>query len=451
MLEINNKTTKRSGVFESESGVSPFELPPAEPPAKPKAKETFLVLSTVLLLLALGLASLSVLYYTERSFRLTLQAENDKTKEILKACDRFELGDIQNRFSNQLVHLPSNCPPCKKCHNYRVDAPSAKHKKKIESIKENIDAIKAQVAKHGVRSNRVEDAVRLMSRELLFMKFGSSVSQYTAELTLQLRSGSSQTSSLQLVFPDVAQYPYAMYRLLSQFHDGSWDGCSFTAYHKGLGVLLAEAKGPDCNIENFEQYQSLSDATLWFSEEPGEAAMAMGGKTTTSPANEPDGESSSEEEDDATESSHRRLSGESPAARKGLAADADPPLVCLSMRYQAPLPPPAVSLCVSQHPRSSLLSAKPLDSRTLFAESMYVCGDGLLLSVTECSGRTRRVYWVRGGIKRGDVAGAHRESARDRSSCGDGHCLVAPGVPASSAAGATGRHRRRQSPHVNTL
>jgi hypothetical protein len=242
---------------------------------KSKSKETFVVLVTVLLLLVMGLLTMGYLYYNESLTRQELLVESTRNFEILKACDRFDLNDVehlQSRISGKTaaaIQSAASCPPCPKCHSYLQ--PKGPKQIKAEKARKETEKLKEVITSRAVRNERIEESLQRVSRELFIMKYGENAgsrsSPLQVEMSLKLPSKSHKSELLQLSFDmhDRDVLPYTMLYFVAQISAGLWDSCSFTTYYSAHHMLIAEAKGNNCNGKGFKEVQFL-DELLLFSE-----------------------------------------------------------------------------------------------------------------------------------------------------------------------------------------
>ena len=260
---------------------------------KSKSKETFVVLVTALMLLVMGLMTMGYLYYNETVIRQELLLESNKNFEILKACDRFDLNNVdqlQSRASGKTalaIESAASCPPCTKCHSYMQ--PKGPKEIKAEKARKETDKLKEIIDSRVTRNERIEDSLQRISRELFKMKYGDTAgsrsSPLQVEMSLKLPSKSHKAESHQLSFEmhDRDMLPYSMLYFVAQVSAGLWDSCSFTTYYSAHHMLIAEAKGNNCNAKGFKDIPFV-DELLLFSEysmgmPPGSASG--GGKAET--------------------------------------------------------------------------------------------------------------------------------------------------------------------------
>lgn len=235
--------------------------------SRAKSKEIFVVLATVLLLLIIALITLIVLYFNESGMRQSLINESERNIEILRACDRFEITDMEEAVSAKEVKISSvkevsganTCPPCKVCHSY----------KQIESVKQSkiqkgnnkLAELKNLVSGRVRRNARVEDGLQRLSKELLVLKYGKS-SPITIELFIKIPSRVDIATVSYELF-DVNDLPYSILHHLSQVSSGAWDGCAFTAHHTEKHMLIAEAEGHSCGWKSVHDTAGLEDSFIF--------------------------------------------------------------------------------------------------------------------------------------------------------------------------------------------
>ena len=234
--------------------------------SKSKSKETFVVLSTVLFLLVLAFIGIVALYFKECELRQLLMKESEKNYEILKACDKFELSDIEDRMAGKAIaeiQTAVTCMPCKKCHNY-IQAEST-HLSAIAKNQKLIEKLTVAVQGRQLRNQRLQDSIQLISRELVGMKFGKST-PYMVEMSVKV-PGQAELSTLTFELHDLADIPYSTLYFLSQVAAGAWDSCSFISHHPGNHMLVASNRGVKCNAHAFGDLPGLTERLL-FSEYP---------------------------------------------------------------------------------------------------------------------------------------------------------------------------------------
>lgn len=245
--------------------------------SKSKSKETFVVLVTVLLMLVMGLMTMGYLYYNESVMRQELVVEANKNFEILKACDRFDLNDVdhlQSRISGKTasaIESAASCPPCPKCHSYLQ--PKGPKQIKADKARKETQKLRDTIISRLQRNNVIEDSLQRVSRELFIMKYGdtagsrSSPLQIEMHLKLPTKVKTRKAESHQLTFDmhDRDVLPYSMLYFIAQISAGLWDSCSFTTYYSAHHMLIAEARGNNCNSKGFKEV-SFVDELLLFSE-----------------------------------------------------------------------------------------------------------------------------------------------------------------------------------------
>lgn len=274
-----NMFRKKSQEFDS----SPF----AAVNNRNKSKETFVVLSTVLLLLVVSFVALIVLYFGELNMRNTLQEESDRNVDILKACDRFNLPEVKNRFSGQViapqVHPNVTCAPCPPCHEY-AQKPAPKvvnlrgvskpvNGKKIADAQASLKRLMDSIDANSLRNDKIQNGLQKISRELVLLKFGSP--PYIVEMSIKIPSRVA-IASIQYEMAPLDLMPYSNLYFLTQISSGAWDGCSFMSH--APHILLADIVGAHCKQKMFAELPGIGKSLAFqeYSDEYTHEAHSLG-------------------------------------------------------------------------------------------------------------------------------------------------------------------------------
>jgi hypothetical protein len=215
--------------------------------------KSMLALTVVILLFIVAIVMVSYGYSLERSMRVELEAENKLNIEVIHACDRMQLRQIELENMEAATEA-APCAPCSDCDaelKKQLANDAIKHEQELQIAMTELDHYRAAVGElEGERRASLSQGLQKVSKEVLLLEYGPppyyveidvtipkfpprQTSENKVDVHVDRKNRPTDTAisvtkgTLQLQMAPIDEVPYSILYFLTHISNGAWNGCSF--------------------------------------------------------------------------------------------------------------------------------------------------------------------------------------------------------------------------------